>query len=167
MQWLTSNRLIFQHGVKGCGTKTAYGLARYGLGDTLLDAARNENQMNLEKFLVGWRKTLCARLREDPDGYLGHKYPSIAREITDSFPDLKVLRAYTHPVTSWSLASIRGGGVKIPSINLQQADLSGLASFCMRRLEWSPKQIHSSFKSLIWEGFCIRMLIRVSYKLCR
>ena len=91
-----------QTGLRGCGIKLAYGVSRYGLGDSLLHAARSASDKELANFLIGWRRELTQILRHDPKGLIGRKNCVVANAVTDGFPDLTVVRNYTNPVTSWS-----------------------------------------------------------------
>jgi hypothetical protein len=151
-----------QNGLKGCGINIAYGLAKYGLGDSLLRAAKMhyDDAAALASFLVDWRVELQTLLRTDPDGHIGRQCKSVADNIRETFPLPHVVLAYTHPLTSWSHGGY--GAATIPSIPLQEPDVRGLASFCKRRFGWSPETVHAKFESVVWEGACLRMLGQVN-----
>lgn len=68
-----------QAGLAGCGTKTARGLAKCGLGDSLYEAAINLPQDLLPGFLSNWRNELRHELRTDSRGNIGKKHPSLAK----------------------------------------------------------------------------------------
>ena len=150
-----------QNGLKGCGSKVAYGLAKYGLGDSLLDAAKmhHDDEAKLADFLNDWREELRTLLHTDPDGYIGRRSTSIAKNIHNNFPIPQVILAYTHPLTSWS----RGGSgvAAVPPIHLREPDIHGLALFCTRHFGWDPNTLHAKFKSVVWEGACVKMLGQV------
>lgn len=151
-----------QTGLKDCGIETARGLARYGVGDKLLDAAQNMSEHQLTLYLVEWRRWVCNLVLQDPDGYIGAKYSSVARNLSDEFPNRTVLSNYTHPITSKQLWASGSHDELQISAPLTTANLGSLAGFCLKQFEWSPKQIHDKFKSLLWEGCCLRMLVNVS-----
>ncbi|KAF8834143.1 PIN domain-like protein, partial [Paxillus ammoniavirescens] len=91
----------YNNGLRGCGWTTALGLAWYRLGDDLFDAMHNLEAADLATFITSWRDRLCQTLAHDPAGHLGQCHPALAEIASSgSFPDLDVVRAYTHPVTS-------------------------------------------------------------------
>ena len=153
-------RIHAQDGIKGCGIKAAYGAARYGLGDSLLDATREQSAEGLDCFLVNWRAELRRALCDDPDRLIGHKCKVAADNIPDMFPDRKILQMYTDPTTSSSPEG--ADAATVLAIVPCQPDLSALASFCFCRFGWSPKVVHEKFEALIWEGAYLRMLSQVS-----
>lgn len=152
-----------QIGLKDCGIGTACRLARYGVGDELLNAALNMSENKLTKYLREWRQRVRNLLVQDPKGYIGTKSPSVARNLTDNFPKRQVLRNYTHPITSWSGLAGMQNVAQIPSlVPLATANLEDLAGFVFRQFEWNAGEVHAKFKSLLWEGLCLRMLITAS-----
>jgi Holliday junction resolvase YEN1 len=140
-----------------CGRNIAYGVARYGLGDTLLQAAETMHQCDLIEFLFGWREDLRDVLRHDPKGYIGHKCMSLATSITDTFPSTEILVAYVAPLTSWFVDHMSS----IPPILFRQADITKLAAICDRQFGWG-NTVPDRFSTCIWEGAIIRMLCQVS-----
>ncbi|KAG7113200.1 Flap endonuclease GEN 1 like protein [Verticillium longisporum] len=80
-------------GVPGCGLKLACEVARAGFGKSLcsLKAA--------DKAGMGeWRANLTHELRTNENKFFRTKHKAIV--IPDNFPDVKVLRFYTHPAVS-------------------------------------------------------------------
>ncbi|TFK78462.1 hypothetical protein K466DRAFT_606964 [Polyporus arcularius HHB13444] len=74
-------------GLQNCGVKTARGLARYGLGDTLLDCINNaEDDTTLVSALAAWRQDVCRYLRDDPDKSIGQCRHALAQNISKDFP---------------------------------------------------------------------------------
>jgi len=59
------------------------------------------NSSSIEDVLVVWRKELVHCLLNDPQNLLGGKRPTLARSITEAFPDEATVRAYATPVTSF------------------------------------------------------------------
>ena len=114
----------------------------------------------LVDFLADWRTELRTLLRTDPDGHIGQRCKSLANNVCETFPSPQVILAYTHPFTSWSHGG--SGAAAIPPVHLQEPDLRGLASFCTRRFGWTPDVLHAKFKSMLWEGVFLKMLIQVS-----
>lgn len=138
---------------------TAVRMTKYGFGDGLLHAA---TQSVLEGYAHDLRPRLRTALQEDPLGLLGQRNPTAAMAVGNDFPDLRVVRAYTDPLTSWSN---HGSGPVIPQpgcINLTQ-----LASFCAGSFSWASKQgVVRKFESLLWEGVTLRMLLQVCVLIC-
>ena len=140
-----------------CGRTIAYGIARYGLGDTLLQAAETLCWYDYFEFLAEWRENLRNVIQHDPKGYIGRKCTRLATSISDAFPSRKILTAYVAPVTSWS----QNHESRIPSVSLRQADIQKLAAICDHRFGWGHTVL-DRFSTCIWEGAMIRMLCQVS-----
>jgi holliday junction resolvase YEN1 len=151
-----------QIGLKGCGINVAYGLAKYDLRESLLKAEKwhHDDPAALAKFLVDWRAELRQLLHTDPDGHIGRRCSTLANRVSEDFPDVPVIFAYTHPLTSWSHG--RSGTNVIPDISTQQLDLRRLATFCSHHFGWCPQKVHHKFESVIWQGVCVRVLAQVT-----
>jgi hypothetical protein len=150
---LFSYSLGMQQGLANCGPTIAYGVARYGLGDTLFDAAKGPAS-HLDEFLVRWRQQLLSVLRDDPKGHIGHKCATLAASLPLAFPDPAVLAAYVRPLTN-------NNGSSVPAIESRQPNLTALVSICDHRFGWGVTT-HSRFKGVIWEGAVLRGLCKVS-----
>jgi Holliday junction resolvase YEN1 len=150
-----------KHGIVGCGTNTAHALARAGFGDTLLSSALTSTAEELDTFLQKWREALRHELRTNSSGFASRKCPTVADRISDNFPDLKVLRCFTHPVTSEDERNpaLRGLG----DLWQKRPDLGKIAHVCEMYFEWGLEaQILRRFKTLIWPGAVLRALIRMT-----
>ena len=90
----------YNKGVAGCGPSTAYGLAKAGLGDTLLTALDTLGRVDLEGFLTEWREQVHFELITNSSKTLAHRYPTLALQLPADFPDMEVLDCYHHPITS-------------------------------------------------------------------
>ncbi|KAF8833963.1 PIN domain-like protein [Paxillus ammoniavirescens] len=156
----------YNNGLRGCGWTTALGLARYRLGDNLFDAMHNLEAADLAAFITSWRDRLCQMLARDPAGHLRRCHPALAKIASSgSFPDLDVVRAYTHPVTS-------GDVHQIIFPRSRQLNVDWLAYMCELRFGWTHKTPAShtellstgtlgKFRSRIWEGVCLRALYKL------
>ncbi|KAJ7471504.1 hypothetical protein B0H11DRAFT_2237406 [Mycena galericulata] len=91
-------------GIAGCGKGIALSLARRGFGDALLVAVETQLDDALLEHIAEWKAALVYELEFDPDRIRGRRYPDLARRMADdaTFPDLKILRFYAAPLTSWS-----------------------------------------------------------------
>lgn len=80
-------------GIPRCGPKVACEAARAGFGKSLCKIKRSDTE-----GLRSWKEKLVLELRANESGYFRTKHKALA--IPDSFPNLDVLRYYTHPVVS-------------------------------------------------------------------
>jgi holliday junction resolvase YEN1 len=151
-------KLPLQAGLVGFGPQIALGLARSGLGDSLLQAARGA-QSALPAFLSQWREDVRHQLRTDPGDHIGRKYVGLADQVVNTFPNMDVLSAYVYPLTSWSQGR---HGPGLPLLGYQAPDVAGIAGFCQRTFSWGgPAGILAKLHNVLWEGTSIRMLCEV------
>lgn len=80
-------------GIPRCGPKVACEAARAGFGKSLCKIKRSDAE-----GLRAWKEKLVLELRANESGYFRTKHKALA--IPDGFPNLDVLRYYTHPVVS-------------------------------------------------------------------
>ena len=80
-------------GVPGCGPKVACAAARAGFGRSLCALKRSD-----EAGLREWREKLIRELRTNESGYFRTRHKALT--IPEDFPNLEILRYYTHPVVS-------------------------------------------------------------------
>jgi len=146
----------YSTGLHGCGPKIAYGIAQYGLGRNLIWACQNYPDSQLAMYLSDVRHELRHLLRADPLGLIGRRCPVLADNVAESFPSIQVLRDYAEPLTSWSRG--QNGVAAIPTVDFNEADLSGLALFCSQRLGWVPSVVHDKFEIYMWPGACLRSI---------
>ncbi|KAJ6448836.1 PIN domain-like protein [Mycena sanguinolenta] len=153
----------YDEGLDGCGVSLAHAVARGNLGDALLSAALEQDEMTFEftKFLHEWKLSLVTEFATDPHGYLGRKCKAIAATLeAASFPNPDVLRAYTHPTTSWSSA------YSAPAYQLwglAQPNLGRIASLCQLQFGWNAAEISSKFTTLVYPGLAVQSLLRVRF----
>jgi hypothetical protein len=141
-------------GLTGCGVQTALGVVKYGLGTTLCAAARVNSDAEFASFLVGWRDQLRQILQIDPCNLIGRRNPLCARNITDTFPDVKVLHAYLNPLSSVS------HGNNLPPPTSQLPDVARIGQLCERYFEWAtPDEILPQFLKQVWPGVILRMIL--------
>ncbi|KAJ7717856.1 hypothetical protein B0H16DRAFT_1700815 [Mycena metata] len=150
----------YHKGLPGCGVRLAHAVARGPLGDDLLREVLQHSEVTTEflEFLRSWRVALAHEFATDPDGYLGSKHKAIARTImASSFPDVRVLYLYVHPVTSWSEnyspPAYQSWGVADPN-------LKEIASFCQRQFRWKAPQISAHFSKHLYSGIAMQSLLK-------
>ncbi|KAI9445665.1 hypothetical protein BJY52DRAFT_1315729 [Lactarius psammicola] len=146
-------------GLARCGTVIAHGLAKCGFGDDLLKAAQSLTCDELPNFLTTWREDLRGELRTNSHGHLGSKKPSLAKAISDSFPDINVLLLFANPIISATDASARH--THTPPRWERDPDLGKLARLCELHFEWGLKDvIIKRFRTILWPSIVLRALRR-------
>jgi hypothetical protein len=137
----------------------AKALASGPLALSLYHGATNLSENDLRNYLLTWQLDLENELLNDPHGVLGRTYPHLANTIPLTFPDLKVLRRYTHPLTS----SINLGSSTRMSqwFILTFPNTVALALLCDRYFDWGP-DILNRLSTNVWDGCFIRQLAQVS-----
>jgi hypothetical protein len=88
---------LLKDGIEACGTKIASQLVRLHFGRDLLHAA--ESGQDTSGHMNEWRQNLRRELLINHSHRLTLRHPNLSANIPDDFPDLKVLRLYTHPAT--------------------------------------------------------------------
>lgn len=116
-------------GVPGCGVKVACEAAKAGFGRRLCRIKRSDPEALRE-----WRETLMLELRTNESKFFRVKHKALT--IPEEFPDMEVLRYYTHPVVSQA-ASIERLRREFPS--KKQIDIVGLRLFTAETFDWTYK----------------------------
>ena len=148
-----------QAGLPGCGITTAHALARCGFGYTLYEAATTLSRDALPQFLTSWRQGLREELRTNSQGIIGRKFVKLAKEVSDSFPDMDILLSYTSPITSESLGRAVEKNLKLTWG--KEPDVGKLATICEFYFEWGYKDaIIKRFRTLLWHSITLRILRR-------
>lgn len=113
-------------------------------------------------FLSSWKVALAWEFAADPHGYLGSKHKAIAATITDTpaFPNLDVLYAYTHPITSWSE---NYSPPAYQSWGLPTPDLKKIATLCQIQFGWDAAEISTKFVKFLYSGIAIQSLLKVCF----
>lgn len=150
-------RLILSKiGLSGCDGNIAHGLAQYGLGDSLLSAAKRLSLPELANFLYGWRDAVRFELTHDTQGFVGQKYPAQAKAVPSSWPDPVIVRLYARPLITSSVVDLLAAASEWKPRPL---DVEKLASLCISILGWEPgPSVVNAFRRHIWAGLCIRRL---------
>ncbi|KAF8176553.1 PIN domain-like protein, partial [Pholiota molesta] len=146
-------------GLQGCGPAIAYGLARCGFGDQLLEGF---HQGLTSEFLDFWRGGLRKELITNSRNFLPSRQPRLASSIPLDFPDPKVIELYVKPVTSctppYVLPITQLWRPKEPTIYL-------LTKFCYENFGWRTEEtLKAKFSSLLWDGVFSQMIYSVRNK---
>lgn len=113
-------------GLPRCGIKTACAAARAGFGQDLCRLSK-EDKVGLRQ----WRERLQYELATNESKYFGSTRKAL--KIPDSFPNMAVLRYYTHPVVSSADKVLR-----LSSEIRWTADVNvaGLRNFVIEAFDW-------------------------------
>jgi Holliday junction resolvase YEN1 len=159
--------LTRKQGIPGCGVKTAHAIARGNLGDLLLQKALENPTPTAAflEFLTVWKTELCVVLSTNPHGHLGRRYQALSAVIaeTPSFPDIDVIFAYVHPITSWSENHSPPDNHRW---GLAQPNLAGIARFCQHQFGWDAPAIAAKFSKSLYPGIAIQSLLKVRLSFC-
>ncbi|KAI0602300.1 hypothetical protein F4775DRAFT_588527 [Biscogniauxia sp. FL1348] len=113
-------------GVPGAGVKLACEAARAGFGKSLCRLKRADTSE-----LASWREWLIYELRHNESGFFRTRHKALT--IPEDFPNMEILRYYTHPVVSpaSTLDRLRQQTWDKP------IDVVGLREFVQETFDWS------------------------------
>lgn len=112
-------------GIPGAGVKLACEAARGGFGKTLCRLKRSD-----EVAMADWRTSLIRELQGNESGCFRTRHKALT--VPGSFPNLDILRYYTHPVVSPPETLDR---LKQQTWN-RPVDVRGLRDFARETLNW-------------------------------
>ena len=148
----------YDKGTPGCGRVVAAGLAKCGYGDQLLDAI-NSNE-DFDMFAPRLRDQIRAELREDFQGQLGTRHPSLASQFPDNFPKREIMNLYTKPVISNSCDK----PVLTSDWKTRGPSIAKITQFCYDKLGWKTESVlKTNLQSHLWEGVFLQMLFSVRH----
>ena len=134
-------------------------LARYGLGDTLLQAATTLPILEfVMTFCVKWCDEVCQTLTLDPLGILQRKYRELAHTIqmTTDFLNPFSIASYLGPLTSWSNDQPSFDGI----MTSHQPDVMTIARFCVQHFSWPVETLLDKMRS-VWTAVAIQLFCQV------
>ncbi|KAF8223227.1 PIN domain-like protein [Tricholoma matsutake] len=149
----------YSPGLKGCGQTTASVLACAGFGQRLVvGTGDNHSPEHVAAFLAAWCEDLIIELCENRSGFLKQHQPKLANLIPNTFPDLQILRLYTHPKTLQHQAAF----VMPPLVSNGGIDTVALSHFAKRTFVWGqdPGSVLQHFASFVFSGIAVQELIR-------
>lgn len=135
-------------GIPGCGIKVACEAARAGFGKTLCRLKTSD-----KVGLLAWKLQLSEELRTNESGYFRTKHASLA--LPDSFPDMDVLRLYTHPVVS-PIADL--GTIRSKLSQPRSIDLDSLREFCRENFDWDYRGGAFKFIKVLSDALLVQQL---------
>ncbi|KAK3990511.1 hypothetical protein QBC44DRAFT_394474 [Cladorrhinum sp. PSN332] len=114
-------------GVPGCGVKVACEAARAGFGKELCKIKKADT-----KALEEWKERLLRELKTNESRFFRTKHKAL--EIPEDFPNMEVLRYYTHPVVS-AQTTVDRLRREFPIRGV--VDVVGLREFVRETFDWS------------------------------
>jgi len=147
---------LLKDGIEACGTKIASQLARLHFGQDLLHAA--ESGQDISGQMNEWRQNLRRELLINHSRRLTSRHPKLSGNIPDDFPDLKVLRLFTHPAT-------HSGDFAGPSCtDIQAVQLTELAAVTF---EWgrSVTKLFNRYRDLLFPAMALRQLVQAAVEI--
>lgn len=139
-------------GVPGCGVKVACEAARAGFGTRLCRIKRSD-----PAALRAWREDLVRELRTNGSGFFRVRHRALT--IADEFPDMDVLRYYTHPVVSQADAVER---LRSELPLKREIDIAGLRAFTVETFDWTYKVGAIKFIRVLAPSLLVRALMDLS-----
>lgn len=128
-------------GVPGIGPKTACEAAKAGFGASLVALGRSGSRWSAasEKAVAAvaaaeWRTSLAHELRTNESGFFRVRHAALADDLPADFPNLDVLREYTHPKVSSpeAIEALR------TSIEWQRpVEIEALRNFTVENFDWT------------------------------
>ncbi|KAI0025845.1 hypothetical protein F4780DRAFT_232486 [Xylariomycetidae sp. FL0641] len=138
-------------GIPGAGVKLACEAAKAGFGKSLCRIKRSD-----ASELASWREWLIYELRHNESGFFRTRHKAL--NVPDSFPDMDILRYYTHPVVSPASTLDR---LKQQTWH-RPIDILGLREFCYETFDWAYRVGAIKFIRVLAPGLLVRKLIQRS-----
>lgn len=113
-------------GIPGAGVKLACEAARAGFGKSLCRLKKSDSSE-----LASWKEWLTYELRHNESGFFRTRHKALS--VPDSFPNLDVLRYYTHPVVSPTSTLDRLRNQSWDRV----VDVEGLREFVRETFDWT------------------------------
>ncbi|KAI1189275.1 hypothetical protein F5B17DRAFT_391806 [Nemania serpens] len=136
-------------GIPGAGVKLACEAARAGFGKSLCQLRRSDTSE-----LASWKERLTYELRHNESGFFRTRHKALT--IPDDFPNMEILRYYTHPVVSPINAMDR----------LRQQtwdgsiDVQGLREFVRETFDWNYRIGAIKFIRVLAPSLLVRKLMQ-------
>ncbi|KAJ3568508.1 hypothetical protein NPX13_g6399 [Xylaria arbuscula] len=136
-------------GIPGAGVKLACEAAKAGFGKSLCQLKRANTSE-----LVSWKEWLTYELRHNESGFFRTRHKAL--NIPDDFPNMDILRYYTHPVVSpaTTLDRLR------QEIWDKPIDVQGLREFVRETFDWSYRIGAVKFIRVLAPCLLVRKIIQ-------
>ncbi|KAJ7154732.1 PIN domain-like protein, partial [Mycena filopes] len=149
----------YASGVLGIGQHIAHGLAAGGFGTELVNIFRVDSAER-GKYLAGWRNKVREELRTNSSGRLGRRWPSLADNLLDTFPNPRVVDLYLNPLTSASPSYL--GPMPANTWLPREPAIHDVSNLCRSLFRWNGEELLKKLSSCVWPSVAFRMLSSVS-----
>lgn len=139
-------------GVPGCGVKVACEAAKAGFGKRLCRIKRSDSSA-----LQEWREELIRELRTNESKFFRVKHKALT--LPKDFPNIEVLRYYTHPVVSQAVTVER---LRREFPSKMEIDIAGLREFTAETFDWTFKIGAIKFIKVFAQGLLVQALMDLS-----
>ena len=107
----------------------------------------------LSRYLDDWRDDLRKHLRDDPYGYIGRKWSTLATSVPATFPDVAVARLLIAP-------SLLDPSAYEVALQPRPINLERLGQLCELHFSWgNHAEILKTFRTSLWLDEVVRMFI--------
>jgi holliday junction resolvase YEN1 len=137
-------------GIPGFGIRLACEAARAGFGKSLCQIKASDKES-----MKAWREKLAHELRDNENRVFRTRHK--AMNIPDNFPDVDVLRYYTHPVVS-NVSYILSLKANDAAWNMAP-DVTGLREFVAETFDWTLRTGALKLVRVLAPGLLVRRLI--------
>ncbi|KAK4074381.1 hypothetical protein Trihar35433_3855 [Trichoderma harzianum] len=135
-------------GVPGCGPKVACEAAKGGFGKSLCQLRASDTE-----GIRQWKKSLTHELRTNESNYFRTRHKAL--DIPEDFPNVEVLRYYTHPVVSpESTLEVVRQRLK----ETREIQLDGLREFTRETFNWDFRIGAIKFIRVLSEGLFVNRM---------
>ncbi|KAK0759674.1 hypothetical protein N5P37_007862 [Trichoderma harzianum] len=135
-------------GVPGCGPKVACEAAKAGFGKSLCQLRASDTE-----GIRQWKKSLTHELRTNESKYFRTRHKAL--DIPEDFPNVEVLRYYTHPVVSpESTLEVVRQRLK----ETREIQLDGLREFTRETFNWDFRIGAIKFIRVLSEGLFVNRM---------
>ncbi|KAJ7173323.1 hypothetical protein C8R46DRAFT_1255371, partial [Mycena filopes] len=108
------------------------------------------------KYLAGWRNKVREELRTNSSGCLGRRWPSLADNLLDTFPNPRVVDLYLNPLTSASPSYL--GPMPANAWLPREPAIHDVSNLCRSLFRWNGEALLKKLSSCLWPSVAFRML---------
>ncbi|KAK4205734.1 hypothetical protein QBC40DRAFT_312053 [Triangularia verruculosa] len=142
-------------GVPGCGIKVACEAARAGFGKELCSIKKADWKAGVQ----AWRERLRHEWDTNESKLFKTKHKSLV--IPEDFPDMEILRYYTHPVVS-THATVDRLKMNFPNKRTSLVDVAGLREFVRQTFDWQYRGGAVNLIRKLAHGLLVQFLLERS-----
>lgn len=139
-------------GIPGCGVKVACEAAKAGFGKSICRLKASD-----KAGIQAWRNNLIHELQTNEKGYFRTKHKALS--MPEDFPNIEVLRYYTHPVVS---AESNIEVVRQKMEQKQELHLAALREFTRETFDWDYRIGAIKFIRVLGQALLVKNMTEMS-----